>query len=186
MFQIVWGVQDMGARGARHGCEKVWGVQDIGARSTRVTRHGCERCKIRSGLAAIHGFGALIRATWWNFHYLTFTACIRRMGEGNNFSLFVGPQGYPGLWSQVPFPASGPMAFLLGYPSPRFFPRSLVPGPFSGVPKSPGGYLRWGVPPPPGDRTTERVLATRRAVKCLLRSRRRTCLFCFEMKFKET
>ena len=42
---------------------------------------------------------------------------IRRMGKGNIFSLFVSP--HPG-----------------GYPSPRFFPRFLVPGPFWEVPRS--------------------------------------------------
>ena len=35
------------------------------------------------------------------------------------------PGSFPGLWSQVPFG---------GYPSPRFFPRFLVPGPFWGDP----------------------------------------------------
>ena len=43
----------------------------------------------------------------------TFTACIQRIGEGNIFSLSVH------IW---------------GYPSPMFFPRSLVPGPFRGYP----------------------------------------------------
>ena len=49
---------------------------------------------------------------------LTFiTARIRRKGEGNIFSLSVHTRGR-------------------GYPSPRFLPRSLVPGPFWGVPQS--------------------------------------------------
>ena len=90
-----------------------------------------------------------------------------------------------------------------GYPSPRFFPRSLVPGPFLGVhqdgvppsqgwvPPQPGmGHPRsqgWGTPNPhpgvpqpvmgiPPGRTAERVLAMRRAL-CLLSSRRRAFLF---------
>ena len=92
-----------------------------------------------------------------------------------------------------------------GYPSPRFFPRSLVPGPFGGYP-SPRffprsllggtpviamGYPILGYPQPGQDgvppssqvrmgyasgTTSERALATRQAV-CLLRSRRRTFLF---------
>ena len=96
--------------------------------------------------------------------------------------------GYPPPGHYWGTPRSGwgtPMR--IGFPSPRFFPRSLVPGPFQGYPVSPG----WGVPQdrvPPArtllgyphswDRTAERALATRRAV-CLLRSRRRTFLsFC--------
>ena len=43
--------------------------------------------------------------------------------------------------SQVLSQVIGPRSFPGGYPSPRFFPRSLVPGPFQGIP-SPG----WGVP----------------------------------------
>ena len=82
------------------------------------------------------------------------TAHIRRMGEGNSFSLTVHTGGGGGC-----------------YPSPRFFPRSLVPGPFwsprtglGGPPPRPGqdrmgytplpgmGYPRpvrsgWGTPP---------------------------------------
>ena len=90
-------------------------------------------------------------------------------------------------------------------PSRMFFPRSLVPGSFQGFP-SPGwreypipgwggdpktryppgqvrmeypppGHIRMGYPPPPNqDRTTERALATERAI-CLLRSCRRIFLF---------
>ena len=49
---------------------------------------------------------------------------------------------FPGHWSHV---LSG------GYPSPRFFPRSLIPGPFFGVPQSwPGGVPQDDIPPPPG------------------------------------
>ena len=53
----------------------------------------------------------------------------------------------------------------------------------------PGGYPRTGAPlardgVPPWDRTAEGVLATRRAVS-LLRSRRRTFLFCAMITFKD-
>ena len=61
------------------------------------------------------------------------------------------PPGVP--QSQVLSKVSGPRSFLRGYPSPRFFPRSLVPGSFQGVPQSqvlskvfgPRSFL-WGVP----------------------------------------
>ena len=39
-----------------------------------------------------------------------------------------------------------------GYPSPRFFPRSLIPGAFWGVPHTWSGATQcqdWGTPPPP-------------------------------------
>ena len=49
---------------------------------------------------------------------------IRRMWDGNIFSLFVSSH------------------LGRGYSSPRFFTRSLVPGPFQ-------GYSRTGYPPPP-------------------------------------
>ena len=111
----------------------------------------------------------------WNtlkLYILIFTR-IRRMGEGNIFSLFntgvpqyqvlskiSGPRSFLGVPQsclgegvpqyQVLSKISGPRSFLgvpqscLGreYPSIRFFPRSLVPGPFWGgrVPQSwPGG-----------------------------------------------
>ena len=63
------------------------------------------------------------------------TARIRRMGEGIIFSLFVSPhQGV--AQSQVFSQLSGSRSFW-GYPSPRFFPRSLVVGPFQwGYPSS--------------------------------------------------
>ena len=93
----------------------------------------------------------------------------------------------------------------VGYPSPTFFPRSLVPGPFwgregtpvpgsfsglwsqvlsgGGVPQSHSSET--GVPPSgdwgphnPGNRPAGRVLATRREV-CPLRSHRRTFLLQF-------
>ena len=72
-----------------------------------------------------------------------FTASIRRMGEGNIFSLFVNfpsPMFFSRSFVPGPFP---------GYPSPRFFPQSLVRGPFWGY-----LILTWpGVPnmyPAPG------------------------------------
>ena len=80
---------------------------------------------------------------------------------------------------------------LAGYPSPRFLPRSLVPGPFCGIPPPrPGQYgvspsqvrmeclLTWLGGGYPHDRAAERALDTQRAV-CLLRSRRRTFLFIY-------
>ena len=93
------------------------------------------------------------------------------------------PGSFPGLWSQVlsrGLPesqvlsqVSGPRSFPGGYLSPRFFPRSLVPGPFQGGTQQksqPGGTPErievpplpswdWGTPCP-----SEQVLATRRAV----------------------
>ena len=82
-----------------------------------------------------------------------FTARIRSMGKVM-FSHFTGV-----------------CLFTRGYPSPRFFPRSLVPGPFQGstpvvaggypspdhgVPRSqPKGYHQTGVPPPPDQDRTE-------------------------------
>ena len=122
---------------------------------------------------------------------IIFTTRIRREEGGTP-----APGSFSGHWSQI---LSG-----RAYLGPRFFPRSLVPGPFWGNP-SPGGgvpqswsrgYLSMGyspdhdrtgvpplqpgqdgvLPPPPPDSTAERALAMRRAV-CLLRSRSRTFLF---------
>ena len=100
------------------------------------------------------------------------TARIRRMREGNIFSLFVSPHpvggggvgvtpvpcSFPGPFhggTPVPGSFSGHWSQVLSgvYPSPRFFPRSPVPAPFLGVPQYGGTspLTRWGLgyPPPP-------------------------------------
>ena len=75
------------------------------------------------------------------------------MREGNIFSLFVSPhpRGYPSPWF---FPRSLVPGPFWEHSSPRLFPRSLVPGPFHGVPQSwPGRYPSpgWGYPQPGQD-----------------------------------
>ena len=100
------------------------------------------------------------------------TAHIRRMGEGNSFSLLVCPQGGGGY---------------LPWPGPRYLPPKARSGWGEGVPQGtfPPVGSGWGegyskvptpqpryLPPPP----PHQGLAIRRAV-CLLRSRRRTFLF---------
>ena len=105
------------------------------------------------------------------------------------------PGGYPG---QVPPRGVGTWVRYPpgGVPDPRGVPGSGTPRggtqtPPGGVPDPGGGtqvrYPRGGCPgqvPPRGGypgRTTEGVLTTRRAV-CLLRSRRRTFLFFYEIR----
>ena len=76
--------------------------------------------------------------------------------------------------SQVLSQVSGPRSFPGGYPSPRW--REYCSPRQGGTPVPDRTGLGNPTPPPPPDRTTDRVLATRRAV-CILRSRRRTFLF---------
>ena len=83
---------------------------------------------------------------WWILIGCFITARIRRMGEGNVFT--------------------GVCLFTGGYPSPKFFTRSLVPGPFQGgtqswpgstpvlvggTPSLAGGTLIWVTPWPGQD-----------------------------------
>ena len=108
--------------------------------------------------------------------------------------------GYPSDWFKVPFQGaphsqvSHPRSFLGRVPSPSFFHRSLVPCHFlkgrashwpgqdwgtrgqdrTGIPLPPASGQDWGTPL--RDRISERVLATRRAVR-LFRSRGRTFLY---------
>ena len=57
------------------------------------------------------------------------------------------PEGTPVLGY---FPGHRSQVLSGGYPSPRLFPRSLVPGPFQRVPQSWPWSGQDGVPPPPG------------------------------------
>ena len=120
------------------------------------------------------------------------SARIRRMREGNSFSLFVSPHLggevphlHPIILPLVPCPFRGP------YPIPipqYFYWLHVLPGGRGGGTPSPGQGWRTpqqrvgfplerdGVPPSPQDKTAEWVIATRWAI-CLLRSRRRTFLF---------
>ena len=136
-----------------------------------------------------------MRGVGWNYY--------RHHSEGMGKVMFsvlsVHIQGWrvPHL-HPITLPSTGPMSFLGGgrvttVPGPMSLPEGGVPQsqmgvPWpgqDGVPTSPqlglDGYNPLpgldGVAPSPGDRPAEGVLTTRRAV-CLLRSRRRTFLFC--------
>ena len=73
-----------------------------------------------------------------------------RDGEGNVFTgVCPSTRGVP--QSKDLSKVSGTMSFSRGYPSPRFFPRSLIPGPFPGsTPVLAGGctlvQVPWGTP----------------------------------------
>ena len=86
------------------------------------------------------------------------------------------PGSFPGHWSQV-LSGGVPQSWPGGYPSQAGGgDTTVMAGGQDGVPPSQGGV------PPPWDSTSERALATRRAV-CLLRSRRMT--FLFRKRFKK-
>ena len=66
------------------------------------------------------------------------TARIRRKTEGNAFTFSTTwGKGVPHVHPII-FPVTGPMSLPGGYPSFRFFLRSLVPGPFPGRYPVPG------------------------------------------------
>ena len=76
--------------------------------------------------------------------------------------------------SQVLFLVSGERSFLGGYPSPRFFHWSLVPGPFLGVPLSQIGVLQShpGVPQSQIDRNLVDILTIYYFIKHIVKKRK--------------
>ena len=124
-------------------------------------------------MRGIHGMGTI------------FTARIRRMREGNIFSLFTlvgggnpisGPDGGGG----VPHPADGGTHPKSGRGYPILLTGRLPPSKIR-TGGTPHPRLD-GVPLPPHPSSAKRACATRRAV-CLLRSRRRTFLLENKSKF---
>ena len=84
----------------------------------------------------------------------------------NNSELDIIPAGCNHLYGRIlqelhiipiKLPTTGPMSLPRGYPSPRFFPRSLVPGPSQRLSSPRQGVLqcKLGGSPVPGEDTTQ-------------------------------
>ena len=102
--------------------------------------------------------------------FFIITDRIRRIGEGNVFSLSTPGGGRV----TRPGPDGG------GVPQPGLTPGTPWPGQDGGYEGDPLPSM--GSPTHPRDRTAHGVLDTPRSV-CLLRSRRRSFLFCLQVRF---